>query len=220
MNIRELRYLAKANGLRRYSNLRKKELVDFINSHGIDIPESESRARQYHGFEFEKVIISKFKLCKTSCYTDKFDAYTQDGIPVQIKYIKLGCSIDMGDLRRNMSMSTEFILYIGFWKTKRENLVELYRIVVPNFHDWNKLFFLSQYNAMKCEMSLITNLKIDDYRWKAFCLKYKQLWNSTSRITQIRFKRDHKSQKRVQCAINKTQFLKIRNQFQSKKIDF
>jgi hypothetical protein len=55
---------------------------------------------------------------------------------------------------------------------------------------------------MKSEMKLISNSKNDDNKWREFVKKYKKLHGKDA-LLQPRFKRDHKSQKRIQCAINR-----------------
>ena len=49
--------------------------------------------RQGHGFTYENNIIRKYNLLKSDNYISKFDAYCNNGIPVQIKYIKNKCEI-------------------------------------------------------------------------------------------------------------------------------
>ena len=46
--------------------------------------------RQKHGFIFEDKIINYFGYLKSEKYNSRYDAYTKDGVPIQIKYIKLG----------------------------------------------------------------------------------------------------------------------------------
>ena len=80
--------------------------------------------RQRHGFDFEDKIISKYSLIKSKNYTSKYDAYTITGIPVQIKCIKFKSSIDFGDFRRNQTHLIPFILIVGFWKYKKDNIIK------------------------------------------------------------------------------------------------
>lgn len=54
----------------------------------------------------------------------------------------------------------------------------------------------------------ITNERKDDEKWKKQISDFKKQWkNKTSNFIRPRFKRDHKSQKRIQCAINNKDFL-------------
>ena len=66
---------------------------------------------------------------------------------------------------------------------------------------------------MRNEMSLISNLKIDDHSWKLFRNKYSSLWNESDRLVSIRFKRDHSNQKRIQCAFSYRSFRYLMKEF-------
>ena len=46
-----------------------------------------------------------------------------------------------------------------------------------------------------------------------WCNRYKQMWNSRARECQLRFKRDHKNQKRIQCGISQKDFFKLKINF-------
>ena len=53
----------------------------------------------------------------------------------------------------------------------------------------------------------ITNDREDDEKWKEMIKTQKIRWQKeTKNLIRPRFKRDHKSQKRVQCAINNKDF--------------
>jgi hypothetical protein len=39
------------------------------------------------------------------------------------------------------------------------------------------------------------------------------MWNSRARECQLRFKRDHKNQKRIQCGISQKDFFKLKINF-------
>lgn len=54
-------------------------------------------------------------------------------------------------------------------------------------------------------MITISNDRKDDAKWKEFCKKYKTIYGEDA-VISIRFKRDHKKQKRIQCAISYTNF--------------
>ena len=54
----------------------------------------------------------------------------------------------------------------------------------------------------------ITNKHEDDIKWKEWMKEGKRLWKlKTPNLIRPRFKRDHKTQKRIQCAINYTDFI-------------
>lgn len=161
-------------------------------------------ARQQHGFDYEQYIIQKYNLHKTLKYTDPYDAY-YNGIPIQIKCSKYGSSIEFGDYIRNKNKQENFILIIGFWKLhKRVNEVKE-NIFYIDYHKFTNQLQYHYDKRMFVELKLITNLKIDDIRWKQFCTKYRSLWPKEN-LLSIRFKRDHKQQKRIQCALNWRRF--------------
>lgn len=56
-------------------------------------------------------------------------------------------------------------------------------------------------------MDGISNSYDDDAKWNTFMNKFKKSYGDA--IVKLRFKRDHVDQKRVQCAINFTDFKNI-----------
>lgn len=174
--------------------------------------------KQKHGFNYEEFIINKYCLKKETKYTHKWDAYGIYNIPIQIKLIKNGRSIDLGDLFRNKEINNDFILHIGFWTIdKSPEKIEKCITLYINKDIWNSLYIFKEYNIMKEEMKLLTNLKIDDERSKQYAIKYKNIWKITNNIIDISFKRDHKKQMRWQCSINNKMFNKFTKMF--KEVD-
>lgn len=186
---------------------------------------TKSRCRQEHGYVFETLIIEKYGLLKNKMRSEYDATYVQgdENIPVQIKCIKYRSSIDCADFYRNQNKSQDFIFVVGFWselKNKKDTegvivfdntkyIQELHILYIEHVK-WNSLFVFKESSEMKAELSLITNLVEDDVKWKNFIKKYKKLWKSgdVKRNVEIRFKRDHKTQKRIQCAINNSVFKK------------
>jgi hypothetical protein len=162
-----------------------------------------SGARQQHGFDFESEIITKFGLTKSTSYTAEYDAFEHDQTPVSVKYIKQNSSIDLGDYFRNADKKCNFILYLGIWKyenNKKKNLIR-YKFEI-DYLKWNQMFYFEHSLSMKTELKHITNLRSDDANWKSYCSKYQKLWKQEPRKCSLHFKRDHKSQKRIQCGIS------------------
>jgi len=190
-------------------NKKSKENSVYCGIHkGLSNPPSqisnlspERKERQKHGFEYESHIISKYNLKSSDSYTSKYDAY-YNNIPIQIKCIKYGSSIELGDWRRNKNKTEDFILIIGFWQTEKDNIIreEIFyidhKIYIKHLNFDDPKIESSIYT----ELNLISNLKSDDENWDNFRNKYTGLWPSDNLIS-IRFKRDHKTQKRMQCAI-------------------
>lgn len=159
--------------------------------------------RQKHGFIFEDSIVNKEKLIKSKNYTDAFDAYNNNGTPYQIKTIKYGSSIDLGDIFRNANKDKDFYLIIGFWEGAKDNIIEIYKLFIP-YKKWKELLKFDYYDELRSWISSISNDYSYDAQWKKEMNYWKKLFGE--RKIAIRFKRDHKNQKRIQCAINNTVF--------------
>ena len=151
--------------------------------------------RQGHGFKYEDEFIKRYNLYHFKNYTSQFDAYCE--LPIQIKYMFQGNEICLSDYERNATISKNFILHIAFYKEKNTlPNIEEYTLYI-NHKIYNNLFKLTNINEIKEEFKLISNNKVDDNKFKLFRNKYKKFDD----IIQVRFKRDHKNQKRIQAAI-------------------
>lgn len=155
--------------------------------------------RQRKGFEYEKEIIERFSLRKEECYTGKWDAY-YNNIPVSIKYEKFGSDVELADFFRQAAIQEDFYLMCGF-DNGEEHL-----LFIP-YKEWHKLFDSSFEPRFKTLLSSTSNERKDDTNWKNEIAILKKEWQSrTPNLIRPRFKRDHKKQKRVQCAINNKDF--------------
>jgi hypothetical protein len=173
--------------------------------------------RQKHGFDFQDYIINKYSLTEykgIDHYTHQWDAYYNE-IPVSIKHIKYKSEIDLADFFRNSKINKDFIMIVGFYKNNNFEEDDIH-ILNINGDDWSKLFnsssdpdFLDKYTIkLKDLLDTITNHKDDDSKWKSQIKILKKEWsNNTPNIVRPRFKRDHKVQKRIQCAINYNDFI-------------
>lgn len=164
--------------------------------------------RQQHGLNYEKYVIKKYNLVKSNNYTSIDDAYTPDNIPVQIKCIKWGGVIEMGSYTRNKNKTGDFILIIGFWENVKNNIIKEHILYIDHTKFTKNLDFEYD-NIMLSEMNQISNSITDDTRWTKFREKYQSEWNKKNNILDIRFKRDHKYQKRIQCSISYKNFNNI-----------
>lgn len=161
--------------------------------------------RQLHGFSFEKQIIEKYQLVPTKTYTDKWDAYYKD-IPVSIKTEKYGSDIELADYRRNAINQESFYLVVGFWEDIPTNIVET-QILFIDGTEWHKLFPNNFIDIFQNCLNSVSNNKEDDKKWSALIQDAKKQWQeATANLIRPRFKRDHKKQKRIQCAINNKDF--------------
>jgi len=160
--------------------------------------------RQKHGFIFEEFIFSELSLTKINEYTAPYDAYDSNNFKYQIKLIKYGNSIDLGDIFRNAEKQDDFFLVIGFWKDKKDNIVEIYRLYI-DCKKWKNILSFDYYDELKDWIrNKVSNAYEYDKQWK----KEMQYWKEKfgKRHISIRFKRDHKNQRRIQCAINNKEF--------------
>lgn len=168
--------------------------------------EKEIMERQKHGFLFEEKIIENFGLIKENNYTSRWDAFTTNGTPVSIKVEKIGSDIELADYFRNADINQDFYLIVGFWKDDKTNIVET-RVLKIKGREWQELFISEFSELLHDLLSSITNDKKDDTKWKTKTKEIKKLWKEkTKNLIRPRFKRDHKTQKRVQCAINNKDF--------------
>jgi hypothetical protein len=167
-------------------------------------------ARQQHGFDYECEFISRYGLRKDGSYTGKFDAYKDvivDGvtvsIPVQIKYIKSGNSVDCGDYFLNANRDEDFILVVAFYKgdCRKEHILKIDHL------KWNDMLKYDKINEMKHELKAIPLGDIGRPQFNQFNTSHTAEYNKTPRLISLRFKKDSKNQQRIQCAINYNTFV-------------
>ena len=161
--------------------------------------------RQLHGFSFEQFVADKYGISLSDNYTDKWDGKLGD-TPVSIKTEKYGSDVEMADVFRQMDVSEDFYLVVGFWEGDKTNIVEQY-ILKVNGEEYSSLFNRGFVPRLHDLLDNITNDRSDDANWKAQITQLRKEWKEqTPNLVRLRFKRDHKSQKRIQCAINNKDF--------------
>lgn len=164
--------------------------------------------RQAHGFIFENDIINKYNIQKNCDYTGKWDGYLASGIPVSIKHIKRGNAIDLADLFRQAAITEEFILIIGFYDNITPDDIYILHFPAGQWHN----YFLDVSNfedKFKNALASVSNNSSDDAKWSLLRKECVNFWKqNTSGYITVNGKRDHKTQKRWQCSINKTNFFK------------
>lgn len=161
--------------------------------------------RQLHGFSFEQSVAEKYGVALSDNYTDKWDGRL-DGIPVSIKTEKYGSDVEMADVFRQMDVSEDFYLIVGFWDGDKTNIVEQH-ILKVNGEEYSSLFNRDFAPRLHDLLDNITNDRSDDAKWKTQITLLRKEWKEqTPNLVRLRFKRDHKSQKRIQCAINNKDF--------------
>jgi hypothetical protein len=161
--------------------------------------------RQKHGFAYQKYIVEKYNIIEDEKYTAEWDGFFNK-IPVSIKVQKKGTDIELADYFRNASKTEDFYLFVGFWENEKENIVEEYILFIP-YQEYNLLFNQEFFSKFKSLLENISNSKEDDAKWSKEIKKLKKEWKEkTPNLIRPRFKRDHKKQKRIQCAINNKDF--------------
>lgn len=170
-----------------------------------------SGANQSHGFDNELRIVTEHDLLHMKDdYTAPWDAYTkgEDPVPVSIKTKSAFGAVEMGDFFRNGSKTEDFYLITSFWKGAKDNIVSERILYLP------KDYWVSQFPDLYNEeirdfMAEITNDYSDDAKWKQWCTQLKHKWADTGSLIKLAPKRDHKSQKRMQCVIPYANFLEM-----------
>lgn len=161
--------------------------------------------RQKHGFIYQTEVAQRLGIKESKNYTDKWDGYLNE-IPVSIKVAKKGTDVEMADYFRISSIEEDFYLIVGFWEGENTNIVDE-KILFINGQEFHNLFSPVFAEKFKDLLNNITNDKEDDEKWKTqitqLTKEYKTL---TPNLVRPRFKRDHKKQKRIQCAINNKDF--------------
>jgi hypothetical protein len=123
---------------------------------------------------------------------------------IQIKYIKKGSSIDLGDYFVNSSKEKDFNLIIGFWEKEKNNIVDVFNLFIEK-DKWNKILYYDKSDELKEWIRYkVSNEYSYDEIWKEEIKEWKKDYGE--RKILLRFKRDHKTQRRIQCAINKKDF--------------
>jgi hypothetical protein len=161
--------------------------------------------RQKHGFEYQSYIVEKYGIVEDPNYTAEWDGFL-NGIPVSVKSQKRGSDIELADYFRNAKKREDFYLFVGFWEGEKNNIVDEYVLFIPH-REYSLLFHEDFTLKFKNLLENITNSREDDTKWKAQISELKKEWkDKTPNLIRPRFKRDHKTQKRIQCAINNKDF--------------
>lgn len=157
--------------------------------------------KQRAGFDYQKNVIEKYKLTPDSNYTGHWDAYF-NGIPVSIKLEKYKSDIELADIFRQMDVKEDFFMLVGFWKDEKDNIIEEHLLYIPA-NLYNNYFNHGMKKEFYNLLNSITNFVEDDEKWRREISNLRKAWaKTTNNYIRLRFKRDHKKQKRVQCAIN------------------
>lgn len=186
-------------------------------------------ARQQHGFDIQREVIEALDGVQEHFYTASYDGLStsDSNEQIEIKSAKYGAPIELADYFRNRDKHllqnhsvSEFILAVNFYDNETKAIIENNLFYIPL--TWWSWHFRSPdgFDASLSEfMRTITNSHDDDNRWTEGRLKFTEVWDNywqtslrqkfseqwgfdiPDRLIRLRFKRDHKKQKRVQCAI-------------------
>ena len=96
-------------------------------------------------------------------------------------------------------------MFVGFWEQNKDNIVDEH-ILYINGEEWHKLFDPKLVDDSLHILTLVTNEHEDDEKWKQLKNEDKKKWEAKQSLIRPRYKRDHKNQKRMQCAINYSDF--------------
>lgn len=165
--------------------------------------------RQAHGFIFEDYVEKEYGVNRENkTYTDKWDGEWR-GYPVSIKHIKKGNAVDLGDIFRQASINQDFFMFVDFYETPTVSDSDDIHILFIPAEKWQEYFMpLDKFeNKFRNALTSVTNNKVDDQKWTQLRTECVNYWKeNTNKIITPNGKRDHKSQKRWQCSINKTNF--------------
>ena len=175
-------------------------------------------AAQTHGFVFESVVLGLpgFTPARPGAIFDG----ALNGVPVSIKTHAAGTDLCLGDYARQAAITEAFILVVGTYAqeattgAKRDWHVETFMIAAA---DWTARLHYSAAGAMRAGLALISNLSADDARWKAFMLEHTSAFArehaEDAPMVALAGKRDHTTQKRIQCRINARNLRAMRGAF-------
>lgn len=190
--------------------------------------------RQEHGFINEakvcetKSIMKWADFAKTHPQFSKKQGYTSDWdgidlsvktegeygfLPVQIKTIGNGNAIELADIFRNNKKSEAFRLIVDFYDKSDKSKTKMVKTfdVIVDPAKWRAHFNFPDYDEWKTWISGVSNCRSYDDTWKKEMKSKKQDWKTKNpnSLVMPRFKRDHKTQRRIQCAVKYSDFDKF-----------
>ena len=171
--------------------------------------------RQGHGFIFEEYVEKVYGINRSidgygKNYTDLWDGKA-GSYPVSIKHIKKYNAVDLADIFRQASINEDFFMFVDFYETNTVSESDEIHILFIPCKDWKQYFLPLEEFKPKFQNALnsVSNSPADDEKWTALRKECVDFWkNNTPGLITPNGKRDHKSQKRWQCSINKTNFFK------------
>lgn len=180
-----------------------------------------STERQSHGFVLQSGLASLLSLHIPSGYTHEVDAYgitpPEDWVTRHsIKNMKSGSALELGSLRRNATVSRDFVMYVGFWKDNGLVVSEVF-VMHIRAEFWRAMFpknieHFEKEAAFRDSLGEISKSRRDDERWQERLNELKAEWTRdrpTGSPMNVNYKRDHQGQQRVQCSIPSLHFTNL-----------
>jgi len=172
-------------------------------------PEENRREVQHHGFVFEKWVRDTFFGGYVQPdYTQKWDIPKEinknhGGLPCNMKAIKYGTSVDMGDALRQFQVDEPFILIIAFWQ-QEDDKKRIVNIVAPTVTPemYRKLWEPITLQDLKRLDAVVKDRKLGYREARAAAQKIKSAPPFTRAIITVNPKIDEKSQRRLQCSLS------------------
>lgn len=151
-------------------------------------------------------------------YTSAMDCFSADPSTYPyatswvIKTANIMAEIDFGSLARNAMMTDDFHLVLADWTGRRTNFVRVYVMRVTAAY-WRGLFPIDVTPFLAGSVfEGISNMHADDEVWKRRRKALQEQWQAhlpEGSPMKVRFKRDHKIQRRVQCAMSREGFHRL-----------
>lgn len=170
----------------------------------------KSTARQGHGFSFEGAIQALLDLETDTNPTSRFDGFrcAKDVVEyISVKHIGAKNALELSDYERNARRTESITMYLGRWSVRGGQRVttEIYVMTIPA-EEWRTYFpddDRVDHFTKSTVFAGISNDRRDDKAWKSRTSMLKRAWRQQLPLTpiDIRFKRDHGNQRRVQCAV-------------------
>lgn len=173
---------------------------------GFIISNTKHTERQGHAYAYEDYVIERYNFRKEPNYLSEWDAYTEDGTPVQIKMHENKKSLHLSGFENNMNRNRDFLLIEGIWEynqSKEKQIIQENIYLIP-IKFWKKQFPERESQLMLNIFNGIDNTQNTDSLWKYRLKQFKDDWNTIDSIITPYFKRDKKGQKRIQCGVNYT----------------
>jgi hypothetical protein len=165
--------------------------------------------RQLHGLQWESHIKKQLNLSSNS-YTSHWDGEL-DGLPLSIKCMGISNALEMSSLLR-FWQSPPFLMIVGWWKDTHTKQVE----------GSQKLFFSEEIlGRLRGTLSLediqkaVDTLTIKNFpegrheEARAWFKQWKKDHSPKAGLLTLTGKVDSKTQRRWQCSINRTNFVKL-----------